>query len=113
MPGIPLRGVALAALMVFVVGCSDASDGSGGGTSLAADACTKARVALAAVEQEGPSKHVYDLVEDFLAAARTADDPTLLFQASQVGDAHRGSDPALTLAPSLQNMVRFCDQGPA
>jgi hypothetical protein len=113
MPGIPVRGVVLAALTVFVVGCSDASDGSGGGTSLAADACTKARVALAAGEQEGLSKRVYDLVEDFLGAAMSADDPTLLFQAMQVADAHRGSDPALTLVPSLQNMARFCDQGPS
>lgn len=120
MSRISLRLIVLVCVASFALSCSDASGGGGpvnsvdgGGTpSLAVDACDKARMALAAVESEGLSNRVYGLVEDFLAAARSAgpEDASLLYQAMQVGDAHRGSNPELTLGPSLQNMVRFCDQ---
>ncbi len=110
--------IALTGLVSFAGSCtttssSPLSDGGTATSSLAVDACTKARVALASVRSEGLSNRVYSQVEDFLAAARSAgqEDQTLLYQAMQVADAHRGSDPALTLGPSLENMVRFCDQG--
>lgn len=73
--------------------------------------CTKALAALDAVRVEGTSQRVYALVEDFLNAAANSGDTVLIFQAAQVGDAHRGSAPDLTLEPALTNMVATCAQG--
>ena len=49
-------------------------------------------------------------MEEFLAAADavSSDHVDLLYQAWQVGDAHRGSAPELVLEPALTNMVDTC-----
>jgi hypothetical protein len=72
--------------------------------------CALAQEALDAVHREGLTADTYAHVEKFLAAATSlpADNADLLYQAWQVGDAHRGPTPELTLEPALRNMVNYC-----
>lgn len=102
---------------VLAAGCesSPPNPHSTGSKEMAADGrtvvCAKARTALDAVNVEGTSPRVYALVEDFLNTAAHSGDTILMYQAAQVEDAHRGSEPALTLQPALTNMVATCDLG--
>jgi len=107
---------AFVAAAILAAGCESSPPGkvsADGGNEPTGRAvvCVKARAALDAVRMEGTSPRVYALVESFLDAADHSGDTILIYQAAQVADAHRGSDPDLTLEPALTNMVATCDQG--
>ena len=111
---LPLRLAALLCVSLPAAACADggavAVDGPTHVDPGYAAVCALAQEALASVNREGFTTGTYDLVEQFLAAAASlpADHADLLYQAWQVGDAHRGASPELALEPALTNMVNYC-----
>jgi len=79
-------------------------------TPVAVDFCRRAETALTAVRAANSLQDLAAPVEDFLRTASESDDPSLVYLASNVADAYRGSAPELSLGPALTNVVEVCRQ---
>ena len=111
---LPVRVAALMCLALPAAACAD-----GGGVAVDgpthvdpehAAVCALAQEALASVNRAGFTAGTYARIDKFLAAVASlpAHHADLVYQAWQVGDAHRGPTPELTLEPALTNMVDYC-----
>lgn len=88
----------------LVTGCASAP-----AATAAEESCAWAQDAMDSAH-DGVTDETMRLVAEFVASLQRLgpDDVTLLYVGSYVGDAYRGSDPALTLPYVLADVVTFC-----